>query len=165
MFDLNVLRLGALFNFYIASEVGKEKVCKCKELPAKFRNTTFCFGPGLYHLWKRKSGRPAGILCSNKEPVTGTCRIPLALTLQGKNKEPPTGRLQNMSKHGKLIMARKIPCQRSYKANSSGIRIKLRKHNRVKGVVAKHREGQKAIRGNSNNTFEAIMQAKNRLPK
>lgn len=123
MFDFNVLRLGALFNFYIASEVGKEKVCKCKELPAKFWNTTFCFGPGLYHLWKRKSGRSAGILCSNKEPVTGTCRIPLALTLQGKNKEPPTGRLQNMSKHGKLIMSHIIPCQRSNKANLSGIRI------------------------------------------
>ena len=115
---------------------------------------------------KEKSGRPAGILCSNKEPVTGTCRIPLALTLQGKNKEPPTGRLQNMSKHGKLIMARKIPCQRSYKANSSGIRIKLRKHNRVKGVVAKHREGQKAIRGNANDTTEATQRAsENRRPK
>ena len=43
--------------FTLLSEVGKEKACKDKELQAKFRKTAFSFGPGLYHLWKRKIGR------------------------------------------------------------------------------------------------------------
>ena len=41
MFDLNVLRLGALFNFYVLKRVCKEKVCKCKRWPKIFQS----YGP------------------------------------------------------------------------------------------------------------------------
>ena len=36
-------------NFYIASEVGREKVCKCKELPAKIMEY-----PIFFRLWREE---------------------------------------------------------------------------------------------------------------
>lgn len=58
--------------FTLLSEVGKEKACKDKELPAKFWKTAFSFGPWPLPPVEKKKRKAVGILCRNKEPVTGT---------------------------------------------------------------------------------------------
>lgn len=134
-------------------------------ITSKILEYHFLFWPWPLPPVEKKKRKVAIILCRNREPVTSTCRIPLALTLQGKNKEPPTGRLQNMSKHGKLIMSRRIPCQRSYKANLSGIRIKLRKYNRVK-VLSLNTERVRKQYEEMPSIHPRLLQApENRLPK
>ena len=56
---------------------------KVKELQAKLWKTTFCFGIALA-VKKRKSGKRVGILCGNRELVTGTCRMTLRYLCKGK---------------------------------------------------------------------------------
>jgi hypothetical protein len=60
-------------------------------------------------IWNRSNCTPKSLKYFRDKPYGDPCRMPLALTLQRKNKEPPTGIRENMSKHGKIFMARRIP--------------------------------------------------------
>lgn len=83
---------------------------KVKELQAKLWKTIFCFGIALA-VRIRKSGKRVGILCGNRELVTGTCRMTPALSLQRKITDNPVWKCACKTTYN---MRRKRPLYRSH---------------------------------------------------